>query len=261
MATIGGIEIKSITSDTSWGMCIALYGPPGVGKTLRACEACYSEYGGRVLLLDAEGGRRSVTHMADKVDFVEVNTWPKITSVTNAITKEDDCPYGTIVLDNMSEYQAISLRHLAGNEVAQIQHYNASTKDMLLLTRKWRDWAVQTGVNVIYIAWESPEKDEATGIIKRDVGFTPSLAKQFPGIVDIVGYMTPERRGIRKISFAPDRRTAAKFRRNKTEVAMEIPLEIYFDLDEMPIVDLLATLKGGKPWPKTKYTRPANAGE
>jgi hypothetical protein len=164
----------------------------------------------------------------------------------------------------MSEIQAVVLRSLTA-EAPQIQHYMQATVAMLALTRTMRDIARKQNINTILIAWDAPEKDESTGVVKRDVGFTPSLARQFPGIVDIVGYLTVVNdppRYTRKLSFAPSPTTAAKFRRSRNERASQIPYELFYNLDDSnPMVDLLATMRGGVAFPKDKYLPPRRASQ
>lgn len=250
--TLGRFKLRPATTPPASGMCIALYGAAGVGKTTLAAQAALSPLGSPVLIIDAEGGSRAVAHMQN-VYVADVKSWKEITEVSNEVAKQ--AQFKTIVLDNMSEFQQINLKGIVGNGMPQIQHYGQNTNEMLNFSRLWRDISRDTGVNVIFIAWESPEKDESTGIIKRDLGFTPSLAKQFPGIIDIVGYLTVNQKGLRVLNFAPSVRNAAKFRRSQTEVAMQIPLQLTYGLNEYPMVDLLNTLKGGETWPTGRYVK------
>lgn len=253
LKSIGGINILSAEELPPWGISAAIYGPPGAGKTTFCAYACEAIDGAPVLDLDAEGGARSIMHLP--VEVAPVDTWEKIKRITAGIMAIEDLPYKTIILDNMSEYQALNLKSVAGSGQPQIQHYQTCTIDLLNLTRQYRDLAKRKGINVFFIAWESPEKDDSTGIIKKDVGFTPSLARQFPGIVDIVGYLSVEAGETRRLTFAPSIRTAAKFRRSLTEAARKIPLTINYKMEDKPIVDILNTLRGGADWPTSKYTK------
>lgn len=256
--TIAGIKItpaKELVS-TEWGMCIALYGSPGVGKTTTAGKLAYSPYASPVLFLDEEGGTHVIKHIPN-VDIAAIGNWAELSRVSGEITRlGSNCPYKTIVIDNMTEVQAMNLKAVAGTGTPQIQHYNQSTAELLHFTRQWRDFARFNGINVVFIAWTSPEEDNSSGIkiIKQDVGFTPSLARQFPGIVDIVGFLSVEgSQGVRVLSFAPSNRTAAKFRRAADDVSMKIPLTIKFNDRMSPLEDIIGTLKGGLPWPSEKY--------
>jgi len=250
-----GLKIVKTNTLPNWGVCMAIYGAPGVGKTTFAAGAADSEYGSPVLYLDAESGIRSISHRED-IDVTQITSWSQVQAFINAYKMQAEPRWRTIVIDNMSELQTLSLKAAQGDsEMPQIQHYGKATSDILMFTRTCRDLARTRSVNFIMIAWESPERDEATGIIKRDIGFTPALAKTFPGLIDQVGYLTSADQApyLRTLQFASSSRTAAKFRRSQSENASNIPLAFSYRLEDNPLADLLATLVGDKPWPKDKY--------
>ena len=259
-----GLKVHQATDITDQGMCIAIYGSAGTGKTTLAAGAADVKEGGRTLILDAEGGAKAVAHRTD-IDVIDINDWPQLRRFAEELVRADVIPWDTIILDNMTEYQSVNMRDIlkqAGRDMTQIQDFNRNTIDMLTMTRTMRDIARKRGINVILIAWDSPEKDETTGFIKRDVGFTPSLARQFPGIVDIVGYLTVENdppRSTRHLSFTVSPRTAAKFRRSKNENAMKIPLELWFGENNNLMADIISTLRYGKPFDAAKYSKPEKA--
>jgi hypothetical protein len=234
---------------------MAIYGAPGSGKTTFAADAQDSPYGSPVVYLDAESGIRSVSHRSD-VDVIQIANWAQIAAFMGLFKTQVSPRWRTVVLDNMSEIQAMCIKNAQGDsDMPQIQHYGRATADILQLTRTCRDLARLRSVNFILIAWESPEKDEATGIIKRDIGFSPSLAKTFPGLVDQVGYLVSSDQPpyLRTMHFESSSRTAAKFRRSQSEAASGIPLTFSYKIDDKPLLDLLATLVGDKAWPKDKY--------
>jgi phage nucleotide-binding protein len=258
--TLGKFKLRPATTPPASGMCIAIYGVPGVGKTTLAAQAALSNLGKPVLVIDAEGGSRAIAHMQD-VYIADVKTWKEVVDVSNTVanTKND---FKTVVLDNMSEFQQIHMRSIVtGNNMPEIRDWGRNSNEMLGFTRLWRDISRDQGLNVIFIAWEAPELDESSGakIIKRDLGFTPSLARQFPGIIDLVGHLTVDNQGTRILNFSPSNRTAAKFRRSQNEAAAKIPLTLYFGLNEYPLVDILNTLKGGLDWPQGKYLKKQQA--
>jgi hypothetical protein len=172
---------------------------------------------------------------------------------------------GTIILDNDSELLSLCIRWVCTHvdrgptikaiDRPDIKDWSTVTAQMLALTRRLRDFARNSGTNVFIIAWEAPEKDESQGgLIKRDLAFNPAFARQLPGIVDIVGRITVKG-AWRELSFEPTSTTASKFRRGGDEHAMQVPSVIRYQEKDRPIVDILACLKGGKPWPKAKYIR------
>lgn len=250
-----GLTILKANETTDWGLCMAIYGAPGVGKTTFAAGAADSKYGSPVLYLDIESGIRSISHRSD-IDTIQITAWAQVSAFINSLKSQAELRWRTIVIDNMSELQTLTLKAAMGDsEMPQIQHYGKSTADVLSFVRTCRDMARSRAINFLMIAWESPEKDESTGLIKRDIGFTPSLAKTFPGLVDQVGYLVADDRAPyrRTLHFEPSIRTAAKFRRNLSEIAAEIPLTFSYALQDNPLADLLATLVGGESWPKDRY--------
>lgn len=254
----------------AWGVCGAIYGPPGVGKTTFVCDAADSEYGAPVLMLDVEGGARTIAHRGD-ID---------VAPITNDAGKgfehlkayRDDLvaariKYGTVLVDNISEIIAMAVVHtlrtvprkIAASDRPDQNDWSKINTDMLLLVRSFRDFARLSGTNVFFIAWEAPEKDEATGRVKRDLAMNPSFARQFPGIVDMVGHLTVRSTGVRQLSFEASDKTAAKFRRSGDENANQIPDVLRYRREDKPLVDILAVLKGHKSWPADKYKRSASA--
>jgi len=249
-AKFAGLTIRTAAElAEATGLVMVVYGAPGAGKTTVFAQAAGWK-GKRALLLDADSGTRSVTDIPD-LDVITIESWAQLESVQRALASENH-PYGTVLYDNLSEYQSLSIRSIAGNGPPEIQHWNRSTADMMRMTRFSRDLAKNKGINIGLIAWEAPEKDESTGVIKRDLGFTPSLARQFPGIVDIIGYLTVANDGRRILSFEPSNRSAAKFRRAQNSPASKIPLKITYRLEDKVIVDILNTFNGQK-WPEQKY--------
>lgn len=253
----------STQPDVGW--CAAIYGPPGSGKTPIACDIIYSDFGSPAALLDIEGGSRSVAHLpSDKLHVMyptEGNgtrrpwKWEDIRDIVKWIRDEPESVLGykTFIFDNMSEVQNIAIQWAKGDSPeVQIQHHGKATAELLQMVRTLRDASQTKKLNILFIVWEAPETDAITGVVKRDVGFTPSFARQFPGLIDMVGYLSVESPGKRKLSFEPSARTAARFRRSQVDRAKDITSEIKFGLGDYPVADLCNTLRGNAAWP-AKY--------
>lgn len=261
--------IRPRASRESRGICAAFYGAPGAGKTTLAAEVAQSKYGAPALLVDCEGNTHVLAHHDnDSLHIVQPHTWREVSSVVSnmgKMLKDKSFPYRTVIFDNLSEIANMCADGIAPAEGFQLQHYRVLTTRMLELAHDLRDFTRFYPVNVIFIAWETVERiSEIT--TRKNLYFTPKLAEAFPGIMNMVGYISVhERRGVytRRLSFAPSPDTQAKFNRAPTDNAQHIPLEIYYNLDDImsgqPMCDLLDTLIGDAPWNSSKYLAPSRS--
>ena len=264
-ADYGGFPVVRANKITeTYGQCILIYGPPGVGKTPMAANVALSPVVKKGLVfLDAEGGTRSIAHM-DTVDIIPMYKWADwVRFRVSLIRNPKDFPWDAVVVDNVSEFADMSLAKIMIDnavDLAGFKEFRENTGNVLDMVRFCRDAARKWGIIFILIAWDTDEKQGTAdnAPIKKHISFTPSLQEKLPGIVDMIGYMSIDLRGQpnkdgdrpRLISFAPSRNTVAKFRRSKDDVAMKVPLEIY-DTDITALRDVVSTLKGGLPFPKT----------
>ena len=238
------------------GVCFTFIGPAGAGKTTLAGSNCLSErYGGRTLVLDAEGGAKVIADDPG-IEIASITRWAQLDRVTSEFVQGKYPEFKGVILDNLIEYQKLNLAHLVGpTGTPEFKEWNQDSQDMRHLIRRWRDLARVRDINVFFIGWDVEEKDSNGVRSKRTIQFTPALQQEFPGIVDSIGIVTaidndPEHR---VVDFTPSTRTIAKFRRGKSEAARKLPYKIRYGLDNLPIPDILAVMKGGGSWPAAKY--------
>lgn len=252
----GNVPLRKGSAVPDWGVCMLLYGPAGSGKTPIAATAVNSErFGYPMLYVDAEAGTKSISHY-DNIDFVDVSNWAHVDNIMNELGKGTN-PFKCVVFDNISELREIhmqtAVRPPGGKP--QIQHWGENTTGILQWIRKCRDMSRTTGITFILIAWDTDVNDEFSGVLEKNLNLTPSLRDTVPGIIDLIGYIEVERDGTRIINFQQSRRLVSKFRRNRSENAIQIPLQIAVRDPDMPVLaDLLDVLKGNEEWPKDKYT-------
>lgn len=248
-----GLNIVMANELPPWGISVVWYGAPGVGKTTVAVlGAADSEYGRPVLMVDAEGGARAVTHRKD-VAVLKLRTIKELVDLLDVARRDSSFPYKTIVLDNLSEIQAISMRSIVGAGLPSQADWNVNTNRMLGLVRAFRDVSAERGINTFFVAWDKKDEDQQTQLVRRELAFNPALAGQIPGIVDMVGFLSMGVGEQRILTFAPSTKNQAKFRRDLSEAAQQIPLTMAYKPFDPILLDILATLKGGKPFPAQKY--------
>lgn len=265
-----------------WGTCLAIYGPTGAGKSTLAAQAADSEWGAPVGVIDAEGGARAYGDRDDITVFSVKDSderhdngmgFEAINQILDDLIayklmpdrprKDGQMRWGTIVVDNCSEINAFCTydtirtvpRQIARTDRPDQKDWNTTTSRMLLLFRRFRDFAQASGTNVILLAWDRQQEDKVTGVNKKDLAFNPALSNQMPGLLDAVGYLTIKGKGVRALTFEASLVTAAKFRRTATEIAMTIPSEFQYEFGSphKPMRDIIDCLKGGKAFPKQNY--------
>lgn len=255
--SFGGVDIIPVRNAETMGICMAIYGAGGVGKTTIVGQAA-ARYGD-MLYIDAEGGASAIKHLPN-IQLANVTSFRQIENLIKACKAEGTkSPYKSVALDNMSEMQNLCIQGITQGGPVQIQHWGECTAKMLKLTRDVRELSRAFGIHVFYLAWEALLKDDEGRIQKRGVKFTPSFAEQFPGIVTQVGYMEPIDRkpDVRKLTFQVSTKTDAKFRVAPTENAAKIPLTLYVKQGADVLGDVIASSIYNEPFPVKEYAAPA----
>jgi hypothetical protein len=143
--------------------------------------------------------------------------------------------------------------------IVEIQEYGISQVHVLSLVRKWRNIADATGITVFILFWQRELINERTKTTKHELYLTKQLAEAMGGVIGCVMHLTTEndRDVTRHLSLSgASSVTAAKFRRDKTDDVMwTIPNDIYYRKDQAPLVDMMATIYEGVPFPTERYAR------
>lgn len=260
--SFGGLTIDT-DETTRPGLFMAIYGTGGGGKTTLLSEIVYSNYGSPALLADVEGGSSSVVHLREHgLEIVHPTKWTDIIAIKKEFERGGH-DFKTLIFDNISEIQALKVKSVAPTGMpegsAALKLWGQITAEMMEFIRDCRNLTLK-GYNVLMVLWEETEKDELTQTIRNKVNLTPKFGAAFPGMVTMLGRLSVPGNAangyIRKLSFAPSERTDAKFRVAPTDVASKIPLELFLRADSKFLVDFLATVRDGKPFPVNKYESP-----
>lgn len=250
ITSFGGIRVRDVKEAATRGVCLGIYGPAGAGKTTLCCTAVRNlELGAPGIVLDAEGGARSV---ADEMglEWGELITFDDAENFVQAALAvgENNFKWRSVILDNLSELAEMCRREVTKGDTTTQPEYNQVTTRVKNLVRDYRNLSRLFGVNVFIVMWDTPEKNEAGATIARRVNFTPKLASQLPGVVDLIGYLevidNPPHFS-RNLHLEATPRLDSKWRVAPSEVANTMPRQIV-----NPTMDeILDTLIGGKPFP------------
>lgn len=253
---VGGLQVRSTKDLTNMGTNWTFYGQGGAGKTTLPSDLQDSEFG-PVLYAAAESGLTVIQNL--DVPYVEINRWQDLKDLLAAYKSSKTPEYKSVALDNLSDMLDKCIRFVAPSGIPTQPEWNKISIEFLQMIRDWRDLTRFVDLNVFFLAWDADERDEV-GMVKKDINFTPAIRKAFPGIVDTVGHIAvlDRKPDMRMITFAPGPKTIAKFRRAPTANARKIPFEIFYGLDNLPLADILRTLKTDKEWPASKYPLPSN---
>lgn len=216
---------------------LLIYGEPGVGKTLLASTAEDHLLTGPVLHLDIEGGLVTVRKKKN-YQAIRVRSIAKIIEVhdmVESLSAKGECPWKTVILDNISELQKLDLRTVmleakekardpdkVDLDVPSQREWGKSGERMRRIIRAYRDLPVHT----IAVAWMGSEHDDSTGIVSYYPLMPGKLRGEVPGYFDIVGRLTAvSKQGdvVRSLQVAGTNRVVAKDRTDSLGGLVEEP--------------------------------------
>lgn len=201
-----------------------IYGEPGAGKTYFGGTAAGHPELSPILLIDIEGG--ALTLRGKDVDVVQARTMKKVQEIQNALVKQKEPYYKTVMLDSGTELQKLDMRTVMAEQynkrpdttdiyVPSQREWGKSGERMRMIIRSFRDLPC----NVIITALLAQDRDDKTGVTYMFPSFPGKLRGEVPGFFDIVGLLraTMETEGgesqiIRTLQVAKTDRTIAKDR-------------------------------------------------
>ena len=261
----GGVESRSVDK-VDVGIKIGIFGPGGAGKTTLAATAADSEFGSPALYLNARGNPEVVRSYGERIHVIDVDKFARVEAIRQDILRDPHCPFKTVILDNVSELHALDLRDQYGaNAEIKWQMHSRSTADILALVRNWSDLATvpHLRLNVVFVMWETSETRTIRGqdVNRSELALNKALQAQVPGIVSWLGrlYIVG---GPPTYTRCLDFRPIETQQVSKWQVDPEDPLTKLLPMEwyNPSLASVLDTLKGGKPWPADKHSKPRGAG-
>jgi len=210
-----------------WGFDCLVYGNPGIGKTTFCASAQDHPHGRDVLIIDAEGGTRSIadrddikifhptTVRDDDGDVVE-SAWEQIFRIYQFLAHGEH-PFKTIVMDSLTAVQELALEDVMRSsktpQLPNLGDWGRTNSAMQKMVKAWRNFARDRGWNILFTALVTEKKDESTGAIVGRAKMTPGCAEMVLGLMDCVGFLDiGDKSGGRVLHFAQKGVNIAKVR-------------------------------------------------
>lgn len=182
-------------------MNILIYGDPGCGKTHLAGTAQDHELMRDVLVFNIDGGILTLAQRGD-IHAVDIKSLDQLEIELHKLASNDPEYTGikTVVLDNITELQLMSLDTIVANEYRERikkdknysiddiyqEDYGKSTKQLQRLLRGFRDLPIHT----IYIAHKKDKIRKGTTVIEESKpSLTDKLCTSVMGYMDYVWYL------------------------------------------------------------------------
>jgi AAA domain-containing protein len=209
-----------------------------VGKTVLAGTAMDHMVTRPCLYLDVDGGVTTVRERAD-LDVRQVRSMDEARQIFNDLyeavdweAKEPTLPFGSIVVDTLSELAKLDMRETMANTPAvkegRQDKYVPSQREYLIngervreIVRAYRDLPC----HVFFMCHSGDARDNTNAQIFFPQ-FTGKLRHEIAGFLDIVGYMTAEVQDgetKRFLQVTKTKRVSAKDRTNKLGGMVENP--------------------------------------
>lgn len=171
---------------------ILLYGDAGRGKTWLAASAAEIAELSPVLLIDVEGGASAIARDFKDVDVINVDTHEKLDIVINDLLTVKH-KYKTVIIDTFGVAMDRAEKFFGekpenkGNKFGKWGDLKIWANDVV------RALHAAPFMSVI-ITHAEDQKDESTGAVKTVPNIPGGSKKDLPGIPDIIGYMTAQKK-------------------------------------------------------------------
>lgn len=181
----------------TWGLNLALYGEPGVGKThLISTAQGYNGDGANLLIIDIEGGTRTLGNRTD-IDVIKPKTWKDLQKLYGWIAEEGKKDYKTVAIDTLSHAQDVCLEHVVGknDKTPQIQDYGKVGILMAKMIQAFVSLSKEDGLNVIFSCHVRTDKDSQGTIYNISPDCYPKVGAALMSQVDTLGYYSKKKKG------------------------------------------------------------------
>lgn len=240
--SLGRLKTRNAADKEARWLNALIYGESGTGKTLLAGQAALVDELSPVLFIDMEAGTRSLDHLPDdvlsRIDIYQPEQWNDLQAVYDELFKGRHS-YKTVVVDSITEAQALNMAKLAGYSrkveldanLPKFEEWNETTAEMRRFFRAFRDLRINTIFTATVYEDADPSKgtkDHPAWLIRPNV--SKKLRSDSPAFFDFVAYLYVQRRGGGNVRFAlmdRDDRITAKCRTPGVGIKIENPTMKY----------------------------------
>jgi hypothetical protein len=240
----GGLKTRK-ASEIKAKPSVMIYGGSGIGKSTLAASAIDVPELSPVLHLNIENGMSEfVAERHPDVDVLDIDTFADLQKAFDYLNKTRNNDAGTVgegwrtvILDNLTESQKQGMAHMfPGGGAPKFDDvltgswgdgtWNKNSEQMRVLIRAFR----QLPVYSIFVAWERDLSKPDTPLQELVPSFSPSFAKEAPGMLNDVFYYHFNKAGERALETARSKTWTAKDRSGKLPATIVNPtMQTLFD--------------------------------
>lgn len=214
---------KATETEDLWGINMLLIGNSGAGKTTFSVSAGEHPDGKDVLLVDLEGGARSITN-APNTFIYDPQSTKELEDVYRELstTKHN---YRTLVIDSITEAYEMWVTELKpANEPPQLQTFGRATYNLKSFMRRLRALSHSKKLNCIFTCHLKEVTDESSKRVTIGPAFGDSTSRAVRHVPDMVSLLEVNpRTGERTLNSALSTKFAGRIRQSRHSSGTLIP--------------------------------------
>ncbi len=234
------------------GLCMALFGPPGVGKSTSAAGSTSSPHASRLLIVNFDGELRSLADRDDiqawpKKDGGRIRDWSQADSFLSRLARMRPFPFDVVQIDTVNSMHDLARAHVEGKSSAGRDGraiFGDANELCLGVISQYALLTRELGINVFFICHSEEKQEGENGPLRLRMALSPGMVKGIYPRVATIGALMPIPGGnSRRLYLHNTTRVVAKHHQPRT--GPQLPIEI-INPDMGRIIE---HVKGIRPYP------------